>query len=109
MMCQPVAKRNIDVAGNALETGESPGNAEFINQIQVMSAQEAAAEMEGRGKQIRLKTTYPAVGCHEIEGWFSVQEIRDAHGPAKMREIRAAAHADVLTEVDELAAGRVLE
>jgi hypothetical protein len=63
--------------------------------------------MKGSKPMIGTEPAHPAIGSHEVKARLRTKPMIDADRPAKVPEISAAAHADVLTGVDELARGRI--
>ena len=104
---EPVAKGFVGVGSGPLQTGEAPGDAEFVAQGQVMGGEEGAGQVKGSGQGIGGETADAPVGGDEIETGLGLQQVGDADGPAEMGEVGAAAHADMLAGVDELPAGGV--
>ena len=68
-----------------------------------MGAPKASRQMQRRGNRIGAKLTHPSVRGHEVEALLRLNPTIDANGPREVLEVGAAAHADVLAGVDELA------
>src|SRR5260370_30787416 len=73
-----------------------------------MSAPETARQVKRRRQRIGSKLTDPS-GGHEIETRLRLHPLLDSDGLREMLELSAAAHADVLTGIDELAGGGIGE
>jgi hypothetical protein len=56
-----------------------------------------------------LESADAAIRRHEVETRLRPEQMADAHLSAKMGEAGAAAHADVLTGINELAARGILK
>jgi hypothetical protein len=74
-----------------------------------MGCQEAAEQVQGSRPWTRLETACPAVGGHEVQAGLGSQKPVDAQLPAKMGQVGAATHADMLAGVYKLAAGWILK
>src|SRR5205823_2520533 len=102
-------KGGISIGRATLQVGQAPGDAQLFRQRQVMSRQEAARQVQGSRPGIGAKTAAPAIGRHEVEVALWLEQMVDAEPPAEMRQVRAAAHADMLTGVDQLTGRAVLK
>jgi hypothetical protein len=72
-----------------------------------VSAKERAAEMERGGPSVGLEDTPAAIRGQEVEPGLRREQVADGKGLEEVCEIGAAAHADVLAGIDELAGVRV--
>src|SRR5262249_5950798 len=102
VLLQPIAKGRVGIYRYPPQTVQPPGNAKFFPETQVMGAQEAAGEMKRRGEPAGLEAANPAVGRNEIQTGLGAKQVGYAQGAEEVREVRAAAHADVLAGIDEL-------
>ena len=106
---EPVAEGRVGVGGGESEAGQAPGDAGLVGEAEVMGAEEGAGEVQGSGQTVGGEGADAAVGRHEEEAALGSEEMIDADGPAEVGEVGAAAHADVLAGVEELAGGGVGE
>jgi hypothetical protein len=65
--------------------------------------------MQRSRQSISPKSAYPPIRRHEIERRLRRNQMVDADSLAEVIEVRAAAHADVLAGVDELAGRGISE
>src|SRR5262245_24472178 len=65
--------------------------------------------MQRRRPRAGGESAHTAVRRHEVQAGLDLNEMVDLERSAKMAEIRAAPHADVLAGVNELAGCRVIE
>ena len=65
--------------------------------------------MQRSGKRAGTKPVHDSVGADKKQLPLGPQQIRNPHGFAEMLKVGAAAHADVLAVVDQLAGGLIDE
>src|SRR5262249_12895829 len=109
VLLEPIVKRRILVCVIALQTVQTVDDAGFFGCRQELSAGETADQMKRRRPVIAAESADVTIRRHEIEAALRRQQMIDADGAAKMREVGATAHADMLAGVDELAGRGVLK
>jgi hypothetical protein len=74
-----------------------------------MGRQETPAQMQRGKNPVGTELTDLLIGRHEVEMGLTSKVRVNADSAAKVIEVRATAHADVLTCIDELACGGILK
>src|SRR5947209_6913750 len=74
-----------------------------------MRTQKATCQVQRGGKGSRAEPAHAPVGRHEVKARLRLKQMSNADAAEKMGQVRAAAHADVLARIDQLARGAVGE
>ncbi len=109
MSGEPVAEGLVGVGRGSSQACQAPGDAQFVAEGEVVEGGEGAEEVEGRGEGVGGEAAEAAVRGEEVESALRPQQAVDAEPAAEVGEVGAAAHADVLAGVGELAGGGVGE
>ena len=87
-----------------------PENAEAIAQAEVLVPQQGGQEVQGGGKPAdAAEIAAPPLGSEEMECVAAAEGVGHVHPPAEVQEVGAAAHRQVLAEVDELPGRRIVK
>ena len=109
MGAEPVEEGRVRVGRGELQAQQAPGNAKLVAGREVVCEQEAPGQVQRRGQVVRAERADAPVGRHEVERALRLEQVVDAGDPAKVREVGAAAHRDVLAGVERLPRRRVGE
>src|SRR5262245_41588246 len=106
---QPIEKRFVPIRLGAAQTMQSPDNAQLVHRKEMMQAEETAGQVQRGGQRAGAETAYPSIGCDEPENGLPLEQVSNADHAAKVSEIGATSHADMLTRIDRLSAGGIGE
>jgi hypothetical protein len=106
---QPIGEGWVEVFGCPEQTGQSPGNATLVREAQKVTAEKAAEQMQRGGERRGSETALPSIRRLEPKRGLGLKQVGDPDGVAEVPKVGAAAHAYMLTRIEELPAGDIGE